>query len=80
MILSDLHNALYTINYRAVYKQQFWIGTTYQIKGAGFGFMAGVDLCKKYRIGYSYEGDNTQLNNFPNRKWQNNEVVLAVMF
>lgn len=54
LIASVVYSTSVNVNLRAIYKKQFWIGSSYRTSYA-VSFMAGVDLKQKYRICYAYD-------------------------
>lgn len=54
LLQSDIVKASGNFNLRAIYKKQYWIGTSYRTSDC-ISFMGGVDLKQKYRICYAYD-------------------------
>lgn len=57
-------------------KQRLWLGASYRHSDAICG-MLGIDLFKRYRIGYSYDYTINQLSAV---SWGSHEIVLAFLF
>lgn len=54
LLQSDIVKASGNFNLRAIYKKQYWIGTSYRTSDC-ISFMGGVDFKQKYRICYAYD-------------------------
>jgi len=75
ILKSDIASTQVEINFMTVYKNRYWAGLTYR-KADAVGFMAGIDIKGKYRIGYSYDYTISILKNYSRGS---HEVVLALM-
>ena len=69
---SDFYNTEF--NLLAIIKNSFWVGASYRNRNSGSA-MLGYDIQQKFRIGYAYGFQFSQLNNGINAG--NHELVLA---
>lgn len=62
LVKTDLNYDAIDINAMLKYKSKYYFGLTYRNRDV-VGFIAGWDIQKKYRIGYSYDMTMSKLNN-----------------
>lgn len=72
LMVAYSRNADFYISLVLTYDQFLWTGITYYPNNS-VGYMAGMDIKKKFRIGYSYEQF------FRSGYYRGHEIVLAVM-
>lgn len=76
LINFNKYGTLCNLNLTATYRQQFWLGASLGVGAGHFmpGVMAGVDIAKKFRIGYAYTTEKSRLSGVSGR----HEVVLGI--
>lgn len=72
---SDLSATQLDINLVTRYNEMYWAGLTYRMSDA-IAVMAGIDIKRKYRIGYSYDYTTSAIKNHSSGS---HEVILSLM-